>query len=387
MDQIPPLDLSDEIDNHWDELNTAIQDVLRSGQFILGEYVRSFEQKAAEFLGVEHAVGVNSGTDALIIGLRSLGIEPGDEVITPTFTFFATAEAVSMVGAEPVFIDIESGSFNIDPAKIEEAITDKTKAILPVHLFGCPAHMAQILEIARENDLCVIEDCAQSFGAKYMGDCIGCEGKRCSEDLRASITGETTGSIGQVGAFSFYPTKNLGAYGDGGLITTDDKNVAETARMLRKHGGENKYRNEVLGYNSRLDAIQAAILEVKLPKVSQFNQRRREIARQYTEAFHDISELSTPETTKGHVFHQYTVRVLNGKRDELKEALADEEVSSKVFYPVPCHQLPVYDDREHGQLPVSDKAAKQVLSLPIWPQMETETQSRVINAVTNYFVE
>jgi dTDP-4-amino-4,6-dideoxygalactose transaminase len=384
MDSIPPLDLSGEIENNWEELDSAIKDVLRSGQFILGEHVESFEEKAAEYLGVEHAVGVNSGTDAIIIGLRSLGIEPGDEVIVPSFTFFATAEAVSMVGAKPVFVDIEPGSFNIDPARIEEAITNKTKAILPVHLFGCPAPMAQILEIARKNDLYVLEDCAQSFGAEYLGDCIGCQGRQCSEGLRAPITGEVTGAIGQVGAFSFYPTKNLGAYGDGGLITTDIKEVAETARMLRKHGGENKYRSEVLGYNSRLDAIQAAILEVLLPKVSEFNKRRREIAHRYTETFREISELSTPETTGGHVFHQYTARV-NGHRDELKESLAEKGISSKVFYPVPCHQLPVYEDREHGELPQSEKASRQVLSLPIWPQMDTETQDQVIDAIISYF--
>ncbi|MCS3856502.1 dTDP-4-amino-4,6-dideoxygalactose transaminase [Salinibacter ruber] len=377
--------MTEEVKNQWEELNSAIQEVLRSGQFILGEHVESFEQKAAEHIGVNHAVGVNSGTDAIIIGLRSLGIEPGDEVIAPSFTFFATAEAISMVGAEPVFVDIEPRSFNLDPAKVEEAITRKTKAILPVHLFGCPAAMAQIWEIARENDLYVLEDCAQSFGAEYAGNCIGCWGENCPDDARGMMTGNMTGSLGQVGAFSFYPTKNLGAYGDGGLITTDDTEVAETARMLRKHGGENKYHNEVLGYNSRLDAIQAAILEVLLEKVPEFNQRRREIAQRYSDEIREINDIVTPQATEGHVFHQYTIRVLGDQRDELKESLQEDGISSKVFYPVPCHQLPVYEDQDHGQLPESEQASGQVLSLPIWPQMEEDTQRQVIESIKKYF--
>jgi dTDP-4-amino-4,6-dideoxygalactose transaminase len=380
---IPPFDLSSEIDNIWQELNDEIQEVLRSGQFILGDTVSSFESEVADYLDVEHAVGVNSGTDAIIIGLRALGVEPGDEVIVPSFTFFATAEAVSMVGANPVFVDIEPGSFNMDPTEIEEAVTDNTEAIIPVHLFGCPAPMAQILDIAEKNDLFVVEDCAQSFGAHYQGSCIGCQGRRCPGDLRESITAQATGSIGHVGAYSFYPTKNLGAYGDGGLITTDKKEVAETAQMLRKHGGENKYRSKVLGYNSRLDAIQAAILSVKLPHVEDYNRARREVAHRYNKLLSDVPDVITPNIPDGHVFHQYTIRITNTKRDALQDALSDRGISTKVFYPVPCHQLPVYEDADHGQLPKAEKAATEVLSLPMWPQIEHKTQKKVANELKN----
>lgn len=377
---IPLLDLEPEIDRLWGDLNEAIQRVLRSGQFILGPEVRAFEEEVANYLGVQHAIGVNSGTDALVIGLRALGVEPGNEVITTPFTFFATAEAISQVGAIPVFVDIEPHSFNIDPGKIEAAITDQTKAILPVHLFGAPAAMAEIMAIADAHDLKVLEDCAQSFGATYEGDCTGCKGNPCRADRRADLRGRKTGAIGHAGAFSFFPTKNLGAYGDGGLIATDDDHVTELARKLRKHGGSNKYHNEMLGYNSRLDALQAAILRVKLPYIDEYNRRRWAIAARYNELLEDVDGVTTPVLPEGHVVHQYTIRIENDRRDEVKAALHAQDIGCKVYYPVPCHQLPVYSDGD-ASLPDAERAAAEVLSLPIWPQMPPGLQRRVASVL------
>ena len=376
---IPLLDLQPEVDSLWEELNGAIQEVLKSGQFILGPEVQKFESEAAEYLGTKHAIGVNSGTDALVIALRALGVKPGDEVITTPFTFFATAEAISIIGADPVFVDIDPASFNLDPGAVEAAVTEKTSAILPVHLFGGTAAMTQLMAIAETHDLKVLEDCAQSFGATYEGLCAGCNGEHCDLSRRSTYTGKVTGTIGHAGAYSFFPTKNLGAYGDGGLIATDDDDVAKTARMLRKHGGANKYLNQMLGYNSRLDALQAAILRVKLPYVDDYNASRRRIAQRYNEYLADIDGIETPEIPAGHVVHQYTIRVRDGQRDALSEALSDRDISSKVYYPVPCHKLPVYDmDLE---LPESERAADEVLSLPIWPQASAEVQKRVSSAI------
>lgn len=337
--KIPILDLKPQYQAIQGEIEAAIQRVLESGRFILGEEVADFEEAVASYLGVKHAIGVNSGTDALIIGLRSLGIGKGDEIITTPFSFFATAESISMVGATPVFVDVELDSYNIDPSKIIEKITPQTKAILPVHLYGNPAPMTKILEIAKTYNLKVIEDCAQSFGATYQGNY--CQ-QECSEEIYLSLQGKQTGSMGDVGAFSFFPTKNLGAYGDGGLITTNDDQVAELARMLRVHGGKKKYHNEMFGYNSRLDALQAAILKVKLNYIDQWNENRRQVASYYNESLSQVEGVIVPQFNKGHVFHQYTIRVLQGKRDRLKESLAEAGIGSMVYYPIPQDQLPVY---------------------------------------------
>lgn len=358
---IPLLNLQPELERYADEFREAMDRVMRSGRFILGPEVERFEEEAAEYLGTEHAVGVNSGTDALVIALRALGVKEGDEVVTTPFTFFATAESIGMVGAEPVFVDIEPESFNLAPALIEEAITERTKAILPVHLFGRPAEMDAILEIAGRHDLVVLEDCAQSFGARYHG--------------------RQTGSLGDAGAYSFFPSKNLGGFGDGGLIATDDEEVAEVARMLRAHGGKDKYHNEMLGYNSRLDALQAAVLRVKLEHIDEQNRGRREAALRYGDLLADVAGVTAPEVTAGHVFHQYTINVHDGRRDELRNALDDQGISTAVYYPVPCHRLPVYQDRDYPEKPVTKQTADEVVSLPIWPQLDIEVQETVAKAI------
>jgi dTDP-4-amino-4,6-dideoxygalactose transaminase len=265
--EIPILDLRPQYESLKDEMHAAITRVLESGAFIMGPDVAAFEQEAAAYLGVKHAIGLNSGTDALFIALRALGIGPGDEVITTPFTFFATAEAISHVGATPVFVDANEQTFNIDPDLIEAKITERTKAIIPVHLYGRPSDMGKIMAIANKHNLKVIEDCAQSFGATYQAQCNRCDGSCDSSQHH----GKQTGTIGHVGAYSFFPSKNLGAYGDGGMIATNDDGIAEQARMLRVHGSRKKYYNEVVGYNSRLDTIQAAILRVKLPYVDAWN--------------------------------------------------------------------------------------------------------------------
>ncbi|WP_038017604.1 DegT/DnrJ/EryC1/StrS aminotransferase family protein [Synechococcus sp. PCC 7335] len=377
--KIPILDLKPQYQAIKSEIQSAIDAVLESGQFVLGPTVANFESKIAQYLGVKHAIGVNSGTDALIIGLRALGIGPGDEVITTCFSFFATAESISNVGAKPVFVDIQASSFNIDPVLIEAAITPKTKAIMPVHLYGNPAAMAQIKAIAAKHNLKIIEDCAQSFGAVYKGNCSGCEGT-CNNTIRQPLMGKHTGSLGNIGAFSFFPTKNLGAYGDGGLITTDDDRLAELAVMLRMHGSKQKYCNEMLGYNSRLDAIQAAILQVKLNYIDLWNQQRRQVAKTYSQLLEDVANVITPELTDGHVFHQYTIRVLEDKRDHVQRSLADAGVGSMIYYPFPQDRLPIYA-KQYPANPVSDELGRQVLSLPMWPELSPETSRFIVKTL------
>ncbi|HYF79052.1 MAG TPA: DegT/DnrJ/EryC1/StrS family aminotransferase [Symbiobacteriaceae bacterium] len=355
---IPILDLAPEIDMLWDDLQTAIQGVLRSGHFIMGPNVKAFEEEIAEYLGVKHAIGLNSGTDALFLALRALGIGPGDEVITTAFTFFATAEAISHVGATPVFVDIDPQTFNIDAELIEAAITSRTKAIIPVHLFGQMAKMDRIMAIAAKHGLKVIEDVAQAMGATYNG--------------------KKAGTIGEIGTFSFFPTKNLGAYGDGGLLATNDDQVAEMARKLRAHGSLKKYFNEIVGYNSRLDELQAAILRVKLPHLDAWNQARRQVAEVYEALLKDVPGIVAPivDPAAFHVYHQYTVRVL-GHRDQVQRGLAARGIGTMVYYPVPVHKLPVYSETS-PPLPIAERFAGQVLSLPIGPAITRPTQEVVI---------
>jgi dTDP-4-amino-4,6-dideoxygalactose transaminase len=377
--KIPILDLSPQYQSLKPQIYAAIDRVLESGQFIMGPDVKQFEQEVATYLGVKHAIAVNSGTDALVIGLRSLGIGAGDEVITTPFSFFATAESISSIGATPIFVDIDPKTFNIDPAKIKDKITSRTKAIMPVHLYGNPAAMTQIMGIAQAHGLKVIEDCAQSFGARYAGTCSGCDGA-CSDTLRSTIAGKMTGTIGDVGAYSFFPSKNLGAYGDGGLIATNDDAIADLSRMLRVHGAKKKYHNEIIGYNSRLDTLQAAILRVKLPHIDEWNAGRRRVASLYTQLLKNIPEIIAPEVVSGHVFHQYTIRIVKGDRDKVASDLAAKGISTMIYYPIPQDQLPIYAGKYPAN-PISDLLGTQVLSLPIWPELNRSIAEEVIGCL------
>ena len=383
MMKIPILDLKPQYQQIQSEVQSALNEVLASGQFIMGEAVKNFEQEVAQYLGVKYAIGVSSGTDALVIGLRALGIGPGDEVITTPFSFFATAESISNVRAKPIFADINPKSFNINFQEIIAKITTQTKAIMPVHLYGQPAAMSQILEIAKDHNLKVIEDCAQSFGARYYGDCPDYD-SHCSESIRQNILGKYTGTMGDIGAYSFFPSKNLGAYGDGGLIVTDDPEIAELAQMLRVHGAKKKYHNEILGYNSRLDSLQAAILRVKLKYLEEWNQGRRQVAQWYDQQLGHLPEVIPPRITEGHVFHQYTIRVLNGKRDKLAQFLAEQGIGTMVYYPVPQDCLPIYRG-QYPPNPFSLVLAQEVLSLPIWPEMEFSTLEIIVSQIQAFF--
>ncbi len=363
-DKIPVLDLAPEISMLWDELNSAFQDVLRSGHFIMGEQVAIFEKQFADYLGVKHAVGMNSGTDALVIGLRALGLGQGDEVITTPFSFFATAEAPSGIGAVPVFVDIDPATFNLDVNQVERAITPRTKAIIPVHLFGQAADLDPLLALAERYNLKILEDVAQAFSGEYKGRKLG--------------------SMGAASAFSFFPAKNLGAYGDAGLLATDDDDVAQMARMLRVHGSLKKYHNEIVGYNSRMDTLQAAILSVKLPHVDSFSEARRKAAQTYNEMLQDVDLPGVIPPCEApyarHVYHQYTLRILDGKRDAVQKSMDAAGISTMVYYPVPIHKLPIYAG-QNLHLPEAERAAGEVLSLPIWPQITHDIQAQVIAAL------
>jgi dTDP-4-amino-4,6-dideoxygalactose transaminase len=352
------LDLSPEIELLWPELTRALEEVVRSGRFILGPQVAGFESEVASWLGASHALALNSGTDALVIALDALGIGPGDEVVTSAFSFFATAEAISRVGASPVFADIERDTFNLDPASVEKSLTPKTRALLPVHLFGQAAEMDALTALAQRHDLQIVEDTAQAFGGRYRGRRLG--------------------TLGHAGAFSFYPSKNLGAYGDGGLLVTNDEELATRVRKLRDHGSRSRYYHDAVGYNSRLDEIQAAILRIKLPHVDAWNERRREAAARYREMLGGLPRLIVPEERDPahHVFHQYTVRIGGGRRDAVQQALSAAEVASVVYYPEPLHRSRPYAAKAPS-LPEAETAAAEVLSLPMGPELDATTQERI----------
>jgi dTDP-4-amino-4,6-dideoxygalactose transaminase len=361
--QIPILDLTPEIQEHWDEFLEATKAVFTSGQFINGPNVQAFEKEMAAYLGVKHALSCNSGTDALIIGLRAMGVEPGDEVITSPFTFFASSESVNLVGATPVFCDIDPVTFNLDVSKLESLITAKTKAIIPVHLYGQAVEMDPLLEIAHRHGIRVLEDVAQAMGGEYKGKKLG--------------------SLGHVGAFSFFPSKNLGAFGDGGLMTTNDDHLADQCRLLRAHGSRKRYYHEAIGYNSRLDEVQAAILRIKLRYLDKANEMRRLVARRYHELFHAHALITTPIETANvkHVYHQYTLRIGGENRDRIHTELAAAGITTMLYYPVPLHQLPVYRAANYPALPVTEQIAKEVISLPIWPTISPDTQTHVANVL------
>lgn len=360
--KIPVLDLSCEVQALKPQIMSAIESVLDRGVFIMGQNVKDFEREVAEYLGMNDAVALNSGTDALVIALLACGIGAGDEVITTPFTFFATAEAISRIGAIPVFVDIDPNTYNMDTNLLQAALTEKTKAIIPVHLFGQSADMDPIMELARLHHLKVIEDVAQAFGGEYKGRKVG--------------------TIGDMGCYSFFPSKNLGAYGDGGLVATNDPDLAEQAVMLRAHGSKKKYYNELIGFNSRLDEIQAAILRVKLPYIDEWNEGRRQAAARYRRLLGECEGIVLPveEQYSRHVYHQYTIRVRNGKRDELQAKLLEEGISTMIYYPLPVHRLPVYQSM-NVSMPVAERISGEVLSLPIWPQIEEATQRFVAKTI------
>lgn len=355
------VDLKVQYLNIKDEIDRGILEALERTQFILGPNVAAFETEAAAYLGAQHAVAVASGTDALHLALAAAGVGAGDEVITTPFTFIATAEAIRYVGATPVFIDIDPKSFNIDPTRIEAAITPKSRAILPVHLFGQPADMAAIELICAKYGLLLIEDCAQSFGA--------------------SINGRMTGTMGTLGCFSFFPSKNLGCYGDGGMVTTNSPKLAEQVRILRNHGSRVRYHHAVIGYNSRLDEIQAVILRAKLKHVEAYNAGRRRVARLYNDLLQD-SLVTTPydDGNGVHVYHQYTV--LTDFRDKIMEALTNAGIASAVYYPIPLHRQDVFaGDYRDISLPVGENISSRCMSLPIFPEMTDEQVKEVVAVI------
>jgi dTDP-4-amino-4,6-dideoxygalactose transaminase len=358
---IPMVDLKAEYALLKDELEPAVLAALAATQYIGGPNVRAFEQEVAAYCRVRHAIACASGTDALLLALRACGVGPGDEVITTPFTFVATASTVSMCGARPVFVDIDPLTYNLDPVYIEAAITPRTRAVLPVHLYGQPADLEPIAAICRRHGLRLIEDAAQSFGAEYGG--------------------RKSGAYGDLGCFSFYPSKNLGAFGDGGMVITDDDELAARVRVLANHGSRVRYHHDVLGYNSRLDEVQAAILRVKLKRVDAFNQARRRIAQAYNARLAGSGVLTPNEDGKGlHVYHQYTLQ--SHRRDALQTALNEAGIANAIYYPIPLHRQALYAEAcRELSLPVAEAAAARVLSLPISPMLTDAQIERVCEVV------
>ena len=395
--KVPPFSLEKQLSELGPDLAAAVLRVLHSGQYIGGQEIAAFEESYAEALGVSHAVSCNSGTDALILALRALDIGEGDEVITCSFSFFATAEAISSVGARPVFIDIDPTNYLIDLCQIEKAITSSTKAILPVHLFGCPVDMDQLMKLAKEHGLKIVEDCAQASGAMWNGKSVG--------------------GWGDIGCFSFFPTKNLGAAGDAGIATTQDAELARRMRQLAVHGMPRRYLHTALGYNSRLDAIQAAVLNVKLPKLAGWIQQRKDIAGRYLESLKDIPGLELPflnDSRASHAWNQFVVKIKNfdvnnipdnldltnssissvnnlttfNPRDCLKECLQLQGINTIIYYPIPIHLQPAYKELSVCEvaLPITEKICKQVLSLPIFPEITLEQQDYVVEVIKKLLI-
>lgn len=359
---IPMVDLKAQYEDLRPELEAGFREVLDDARFILGPNVQALESEIAQYVGCEHAVSCGSGTEALHLALAALGIGPGDEVITTPFTFIATAEAIRYQGATPVFVDIDPSTFNLDLNQVSDAIGSRTRMILPVHLFGQPVAMDEIMALANQHGLLVVEDCAQSFGATYQG--------------------RTTGAFGDAGAFSFFPSKNLGAYGDGGLVTTNDAAVADELRVLRNHGSRERYHHHVIGFNSRLDEIQAMVLRAKLRRIDQYNTCRRRVARAYDSRLAGVPGITVPTAGSGgrHVYHQYTI--LADDRDAIMAALRSAEIASAVYYPVPLHRQPVFREAYADvALPQVEWVAEHCLSLPMYPELTDEQILRVTETI------
>lgn len=369
MMKVPLLDLTAQYKTIRWEVRTAIDRVCDSQVFILGPEVAACEQEIASFCGAEHAIGVSSGTDALLVALMAAGIGAGDEVITSPFTFFATAGVIARLGARPVFVDIETESFNLDPDQIESQLTGRTKAILPVHLFGRCAAMEPIMEIAKRHGLVVIEDAAQSIGAK-------------------DHHGLSAGTIGDMGCFSFFPSKNLGAFGDGGMVVTSDPKLAETLRVLRVHGGKPKYYHKQIGGNFRLDALQAAVLRVKLRYLPLWTAGRRQNASRYRELLAHAGlarHVVVPADVPGHIYNQFVIRCR--ERNALQSFLREQEIETEIYYPVPLHRQECFAalGYDAGQFPRAEAAAADVLALPIYPELSEEQQCYVVDRLRDYY--
>lgn len=367
--KVPMLDLSNQYLSLKEKIINRIDGVMAASSFILGENVKKLEEDIALYSNCNYGIGVGNGSDAIHIALQAAGIQEGDEVITTPFTFFATGGAIARANAKPVFVDIDPITFNIDYTKIEEAITARTKAIIPVHLYGQMADMEKIMEIANKYNLIVVEDAAQAIGAE--------------------ANGKKVGELGTVATYSFFPTKNLGAYGDGGMIVTNNSNIGEVSKVIRVHGSKPKYHHHVLGYNSRLDELQAAILNVKFPYLDEYSDARRLRAHYYTKKLKEnLPEyVQTPIEKEGyhHVFHQYTLRV--DKRDELQSYLKENGIASMIYYPIPLHLQPVFQylGYKEGDFPETEKATKEAISLPMWPELEKEQQDYVIGKIIEFY--
>ena len=364
---IPFVDLKAQYDSIKDEIDNAMQNVINNTSFIMSEELKKFEEEFARFCDVKYAIGVANGSDALILALKACGIGKGDEVITVPHTFIATTEAISIVGGKIVFIDIDSKTYTMDVSKIEEKITKKTKAIIPVHLYGQPADMDPIMELAKKYNLKVIEDAAQAHGAEYKGKKVG--------------------SIGDVGCFSFYPGKNLGAYGDAGAVVANSEEIAEKIKLLRNHGRiTKKYEHEIEGYSSRLDSLQAAILRVKLRHLNKWNESRRENAKRYNELLSNIDDIITPYEADyaKHVYHLYVIRTEN--RDKLREELKSESVATGIHYPIPLHLQPAYNylGYRREDFPVTEECSQKILSLPMFAELNDEQIEEIVEFI-KYF--
>ena len=369
-ERIPLLDLRSQFRTIEKEARAAIDRVLASQRFILGPEVEALEQEISAYVGCKFGVGVSSGSDALLIALMVLGVGPGDEVITSPYTFFATGGAISRVGARPVYVDIEPNSFNIDPNKVESAITKKTKAIIPVHLFGQGAEMKPILDAADRHGIPVIEDAAQAIGAEYQGRRLG--------------------SMGRIGCFSFFPSKNLGAFGDAGMVTTNDADLAEKLRIFRSHGSKPKYFHKWIGGNFRIDALQAAILRAKFAHLETWTKARQRNADRYDRLFTEagVSEfVTTPWRRPGdrHIFNQYVLRTK--RRDDLKKFLAEKGIETEIYYPLPLHlqECFAYLGYKKGACPESERAAQDTLAIPVYPEITESQQARVVETIRAFF--
>ncbi|OGP55929.1 MAG: transcriptional regulator [Deltaproteobacteria bacterium RBG_13_52_11b] len=375
--KVPFFDLGPQYSLLEGEIKSALEEVFRSQQFILGPKVEALEKAIAQYSKAKYAIGVASGSDALLLALMALEIGRGDEVILPTFTFFATAGVISRVGATPVFVDIDPQTYNMDPSKVEAKITPRTKAVIPVHLFGQCADMNPILEMSKARGLFVIEDAAQALGSEYRPSSR-------SESLRA-------GEMGDLGCFSFYPTKNLGAFGDAGMVVTNNAGLAEKVRILRVHGSQPKYYHKFVGINSRLDAVQAAVLLVKLNHLDQWTRARQGLAERYQKLFEDLTlsadgfQLPKVQYRNRHIYNQYVIRV--PQRDRLKKFLAESGIGTDIYYPLPLHLQECYASLNYrrGDLPVSEKASEEVLALPIYPELTEGQQGMVAERIRAFY--